>query len=428
MRLAVFILAISLGLPTASAEIPEWGALLARLKRQMGEVLNHMPDYTCLVTLERSSRPRATAAFSREDILHYEIAHTDGKELFAWTGARHFEDQSIVGAVRYGVISNGEFVLHARTVFLDGYSNIRLTGPEDLDGRSTLRWDYQIPMFGSGMKIFFYDRPAHVGSHGSFWVDPTTLDLIRLDVYADGIPLDFPYTDAVTSIEYSRVRIGSRNALLPQSAMVLLQETSGKGNRNVMEFSHCRQYAGESAISFDVPETTVALPPSAVSYVPAAPEPVLAAGLTIRLRLSTAIDSTTIAIGDPLEASVVDDVTQRGKIVVPAGSIVRGRFRRMEKRSGPPVQYGIGLEFTGIEMSGKHVRFFGEMKRLETAVPGFVAAGRPGLFQSERGTATELHYFPAVPGVATFLMKGASFVLPQGMTMVWITTAFKSPI
>jgi len=45
----------------------------------------------------------------------------------------------------------------------------------------------------------------------------------------------------------------------------------------------------------------------------------------------------------------------------------------------------------------------------------------PGLFQGDRGTAHELVYIPAIPGVATFLMKGSSFYLPKGMTMLWTT-------
>lgn len=226
---------------------------------------------------------------------------------------------------------------------------------------------------------------------------------MRLQIHADGFPPDFPDTGASTTMDYGRVRIGARDVLLPQTAAVILDERSGARNRNVMEFSHCRQYAGEASIRFDVDDsraTSRLAPENAESELPS--------GVSLRLRLSESIDPRTAATGDPVNAVLVSDVIEGGRTLVPKGASVRGRLRGIEKQAGPPVQFAVGIEFIELEFSGKRARFFGDLKRVEGSVNGLRRITRS-----------------SIPGTTTLIFEGSSFRLPQGTVMLWTTGTLK---
>ena len=52
--------------------------------------------------------------------------------------------------------------------------------------------------------------------------DETTLDVLRLEVHADDLPPVLPIVEAVTTVNYARMRLGDREMLLP---------VPGKGER-----------------------------------------------------------------------------------------------------------------------------------------------------------------------------------------------------
>jgi hypothetical protein len=58
-------------------------------------------------------------------------------------------------------------------------------------------------------------REAVVGFHGSFYVDPDTLEVRRLGVVAEDIPAELELTAAETRVDYARLRIGDDEFLLP---------------------------------------------------------------------------------------------------------------------------------------------------------------------------------------------------------------------
>src|SRR5204863_6193304 len=97
----------------------------------------------------------------------------------------------------------------------------------------------------------------------------------------------------------------------------MVTELSGQQRRNVIEFSHCREFTARTTLSFDAPAN--------ITGNPAAPIEVLSlpAGLRLPVRLAHAVDSETAAVGDPISASVESDVKQKGKVLVPRGAILR---------------------------------------------------------------------------------------------------------
>jgi len=307
----------------------------------------------------------------------------------------------------------GRLLTACGSVFTGGYANVKFAGAEDVAGRHTLRWEYNVPMFASGWTITSNGRSAPAATRGSFWADAQTLEVVRLEIRSEGLPLDFPISSAVNTIDYARVRMGPSSILLPQTAALYLEHSSGERRRNLTEFSHCRQYSGTSAISFDTqPASTHNESPEPVKTT----EISLPAGLRVPIKLKTQIDSAKAVVGDLVEGIIDADLNDRRVLLVPKGSLITGRLRRMEKYSDPSPYFLVGIEFDDIEFPAHHARFFGTFKSLESEVSGF-----SWFVSFASSTRRETEHLPDVPGIGLFFMQGAAFQLPRGMRMVWQT-------
>ena len=85
---------------------------------------------------------------------------------------------------------------------------------------------------------------------GSFWADPETFELLRVEIHADDIPPTLPIRDVVTRLEYARMRIGERDIMLPQSSELQMYRLDRSESLDIFDFTHCRSYHAESTIAF----------------------------------------------------------------------------------------------------------------------------------------------------------------------------------
>ena len=234
----------------AQSDLPPAVIQLSRIKAQMAAHLSHIANFTCLETIRRSRSDRV-GRMVNSDTLRLEVAFVDGKELFSRLGADQFEDRGIGHFGAGGAIGSGLFASLARGVFMQKWPTYRYSGEEVLRGRRAVRYNYEVPLLGSGYEMNIGGERALVGFSGSFWADAETLELMRLTVNADDIPMRLKVAKAVQSIDYGRVRLNETDFLLPQRAEMDLEELSGGESRNHTEFSHWLQYVGESTLVFD---------------------------------------------------------------------------------------------------------------------------------------------------------------------------------
>jgi hypothetical protein len=142
--------------------------------------------------------------------------------------------------------------------------------------------------------------------------------------------------------------------------------------------------------------------------------------LQVTMQLVTPItDKDTV--GTLIGARVSRDVVRKGKIIIPTGSTVRGRIRRLERyQESRGSDFIVGLEFTEVEVNGGSLRFYADLLRIDK-FPGI----RPSLseqvmvksgigFEPRSETIT----LPELPGVASFFVHGDSFQIPGGFRMV----------
>jgi hypothetical protein len=404
-------LLLLLALAAGAQELAPEVVLLARIKRHMTQVLSRQPNYTCLETIERSRRSGKNRRFELVDALHLEVAVVDGKEMFSWPGEREFRDRDLRELAPTGAIGNGSFAIHARSVFMSEKPLITYQGEEQDAGRTLVRYDYSVPQYRSGYRLRVGKAEGIMGYRGSFWVERETLDLVRLAVESTEIPPHIPLKHTSDAMRYARVPIGDATFLLPLSAEMVMQDFYGGENRNVITFSRCRQYSGESSLSFDeAPEDAVAQPT-------APPVPIaLPEGLLVEIDLQTPVNFPGSAIGDEIEGRIHRDVKRKGKVVIPKGALVKGNVVLLERRRDMrgQVRILVALSWREISFDGKSGPFEGQLEE-GGAIPASDISNRglylrPGL--RERGM---------LPHRDVFYVRKDTLNLPRGLPLLWRT-------
>ena len=340
MRHAAWLL-LGVALAPAQELAPET-LMLARIKVHMAEQLRRQPNYTCVELIERSRRAAGSRRYQFLDTLRLEVALVDGKELFAWPGARHFEEKRIEDLLDSGggAIGNGNFALHARAVFQSNAPTFRFAGETFTAGRRVVRYSFRVPRLTSGYSVRMGAARDTVGYEGFFEADADSLDLIHLEIVATEIPPTLPLEHSRDRMAYSRLPIGGEAFLLPTESELVMIDLAGNESRNRTRFSNCRQYSGESTLSFDDPPDAAA--PTAAPKT----ELNLAPDLDLALALVDPVDLERAAIGDPVRARLTRPLKQGKSILFPKDAIATGRIRLVEQHQNFRL---VGLLFETLE-------------------------------------------------------------------------------
>lgn len=416
-------------LAAASAQdLPPGVLLLSQVKRHVEQELKQLPNVSCLETVEREHQsPRGKMA--PLDTVRLEVLTNGENELFASPGDRKFSENHPISYAGSGVMGTGFFGLYLKSVVVSGYAAHEYKGEEQVGGRRLARWNFKLPPAWSGETIQLQEGTGTVGLHGSFWADPETLDVVRVEMNADTIPPDLPVVEAVTGIHYARTRLSDTLAvLLPDRAEYLLVKQSGEVSHNRIEFTHCRAFGAESSLSFSAPGAPEPTPQFGVAAIDDTLRP-LPAGREIAVKLRTRI-TAGMAVGTLIDGVVAGNVrAKKGPVAIADGSPVRGRIRRLEYYKDPFPHYVVALEFTEVQYEGIRYRFYADPTEIESA---------PGVEQSlstdtmtidmdsawgslaYQTTTTTLH-FSRLPCVATFFVNSSKLDVPPGFRTVWKT-------
>lgn len=424
MRHVRFMLAVAL-IPAAVAiaqDLPPGVLLLSQVKNQIKRELHRLPNISCIETVQREYQP-AKGKMHRLDTIRLEVLTNGDKELFASPGERRFSDRHPMTYAGGGLLSDGMFGLYLKEILVTGNVSNQYKGEEEIGGRRLARYDYRLPVMWSGQTIQTKEGSGRVGYHGSYWADPRTYDVARLELNADDLPSTLPIAELVTIINYARTGLEDNLAvLLPESAEIRLVESSGEIKHNRVEFTHCRVFGANSTIDFSSPGSPQQTLPFGVASVDDTLRP-LPAGLEIAVTLRSRI-SEDMSVGALIDGVVAGNVTAKGAVVVAAGSPVRGRIRRLERYTDPFPHFVVGLEFTEVELQGIRHGFYADVVEIESA-PGIEQTVSFNRTQALIGRAIrenrETLSLPNLPGVATFFVRGGKLDLPRDFRTVWKT-------
>lgn len=409
------LLLLTACIPGHSADFPPEVIQLARTRAAMAQNLARLPDYTCLQTIERTTRTGLGRKPRLLDTVRIEVALVNGNELFAWPGSGKFTDTGISDLVTGGAIGNGNFALHAKSLFQSTVATFTYEGMHVREGHLLRKWNYVVPQILSGYTLRVTGAgEAIVGYHGSIWADANTLDLVRLEVEADDIPPVLRIATARDSVEYARVSIGSERFLLPSMSELEMVDITGSASLNRTRFTRCRQYSGESRLVFDEPEE-----PAPASGGPQTTV-VAAAGVKIDLALEQPLVFTEAAVGDPILARLKKPVRLADGTVVPQGAFVHGRLTALRDQQMVRVPgRAVGLRFFEMESGNLHVKFDAGLESIETAQPGIRL---PQLAFGPRNVPVE----NATIVGSVFFVQSNIQRLSRGLRMVWRTTTLNN--
>jgi hypothetical protein len=373
---------------------------LTKIRTRMLFNLAHQPNYTCVETIERSTRAKPSSKLKLIDTLRMEVALVNGRELFAWPGSKKFEDTDVTQMVSTGAIGNGDFGIHAEALFGSRSATFHYLGLEDFQGRKAIRFDYNVPQMLSAYHIRVATASAVVGYHGSFYADPVTFDMERIEVMADDLPPALLLASTEDKIDYAVARIGEGDFLLPSQSELSMIGLAGREEHNQVRFTSCRQFSGESVVTFDEAPATkpeAAPIPTREFQVPA--------GLDIMLVIAKAVDFETAAVGDPVFARVDGDVKQKGVLIIPKGATAMGRITRLEKNENNTI---LGLEFPEIDAPGILARMQGSLLH---------SVG----FEPLRPRQATRMRSPLLPGEGVVAMPATQRHMAKGCIMFWRT-------
>jgi hypothetical protein len=391
---------------------------LAQVKRQVRTALASQPDYTCLATYDRYRWIPNAPTERKVDTVRVEVAYLGGHELYSWPGEGKFSDVPLTQMVAVGLVSDGDFAVHAHNIFVAGMGTEKFAGEEQRNGRKLWRWNYAISSYSSGWTVQHSGVHQTVGSEGSYWIDSETLDLVRMDTHATDFMSSFPLKSVVSTVNYARVRIGEQEALLPVEAELHTVTKEGTESRNLTRYSNCRQYAGQSTISFgEVPEVVAPVAAQAKRSDEGLP-----AGLTLKIRLAADLILAQGAVGTLVEGTLDAPLRHGGKELAPKGAAVRGRVRLLSRDIEEFAE--LGLVFDELDVEGHAYRFVSSLKSFDTITPGV----RMNMLQDKtykpvpRGVQITRNEISAtqVEGASVFFIDRHNSSLPKGTLMTWI--------
>ena len=334
--------------------------VLLRVKQAVMSTVQGLPKYVCTETIDRSrydpdpsrygpgdgkhrvhscdslAAEANSAAWRRQmsssDRVRLDVAVTHRRpglnsEMYSWAGEDHFSDADLFEMVRDGAISTGSFSSMLASIFGGEAANFSYNGDRTtLGGRLLSEFGFRVPLEKSRYSYVLGSKEARevtLEYGGTLLADPATSDLVRLVIRASHLPAESSTCQITQVLDYSRVSLNGSDFLLPAEARIAALHSDGSQAENVIHYSACHEFRGESAVRFEtLPEV---VPGRATD--PASATLSLPAGLRFKLVFTERIDTSEAAAGDPIRAKLKTAVRDRSsKVLIPEGAAVVGRI------------------------------------------------------------------------------------------------------
>jgi len=348
--------------------------VLARFGEMVRGNASHIPNFTCVETIERqyyrarlSTAPRNCDDLAAEkkkrgykltlesaDRLRLDVRAGITAEMYSWPGANRFDDRDLWDIIGYGPAASGPFAASLLEVVQGDATNFAFLDETEAGGRKLLQYSFRVPAERSHYFIYMPQGAVATAWDGTLLIDPETSELARMTTRTSELPPEALACELTTASDYGRVSLGGREFPLSRETRQRFIDRSGDEVENIVTFSACRAYQAESRVSFGVT-------PEDAPAGPAKPVPArgldLPAGLPVTIELSAGIDSATAAGGDRftgrLAKPILDD---RKKMLVPEGSVVAGRLIEVAVRMQPR-EVAIVLNVETVRIDGAETAF-----------------------------------------------------------------------
>jgi len=413
---AIVLLGVSAALIAQQVDPTE---LLVHAAQLLADRAKRLPDYTCVQTVDRlyfkrrrhTYVPRScdqilsldphTLAVESTDRLRLDLKVSQGLEVGSWVGLP-FTQRNIfemVGGGPYGTGMLGAFI---SDIFSAGGATYTYAGLEKQSDRTVAVFRFQVPASASHYQVKAGANWVATAYSGSFWLDPKTAELHRLEVQTHDLPPETDACEAVTTVDYEKSRVGTGEFLLPSRSSLLMVMQDESETESTAVYAGCHEYHGESTIHFDQVPGSVA---PAKDASPAAPLP---PGLTFTLAFTAPIDTDTAAAGDVIAAKLrhpIRDPKSKAALA-PAGAHVTGRIVQLQHWLSEPWRFKVSIMLESVEFGGQSRPLYAKIVRIPSMLES-IAVPPPGQ--------------PAWVAAFLFPTEKKRYRVPAGYESTWIT-------
>jgi hypothetical protein len=234
-----------------------WPKFLEAVRAKAMVYTEDLPNFICAQITQRSIRffPEGWRLI---DNFVADLSYYDKKEHYKIISVANKPSNNVTMENLKGARSTGEFGSTMSAIF-DPKSRavFRLEGPEQSNGRDTIRISFNVPLETSNRGITYEDeslpkRTIITAYRGRVWIDPTSFQIVRIEDKALNIPLDFPITRSEGAIDYDLADISGKKYWLPVHAEMYMVEGGRKlHTKNIIEFKKYRKFEAEVKLVSD---------------------------------------------------------------------------------------------------------------------------------------------------------------------------------
>ena len=465
----VALLIMTVPVCAASQNQDDPGNILLQARESVMKTIRQLPRYVCTQTVDRKryepadpeygtngiKRPRScdnTIAAARRDVwkrrlasadrLRLDVAVSQGSpnlesEMYSWAGEDRFSRSDLFDFVREGAVSTGSFASMLASIFANPAARFSYAGDSLQDGRMVSEFGFHISRERSEYRYIFGEDPSEqvaVAYGGSLLIDSSNSDLVRVRVLSEQLPPDTGACELTQDLRYARVHIRDSDFLLPAEDETTIIHIDGTEAENRIQYSACREFRGQSTVSFDDGEQPAEAPKRAN---PGLPPISLPPGLAFKIVITDRIDVATAAAGDPIHGRLKTAISDRsGKVLVPEGAVVTGRIMRIQRsyhnarswdperertthfQLEPPLVIAVRLDSLD---TGKGPQPF--QASFDSGARRFVKQTGPLSVRAGIGSLEELHSAERQPALGTFEFwdNDPDHAVKSGLESNWVT-------
>ena len=341
--------------------------VLASLRNRVLDHASQVPNHMCVETIRRDryqpAGPPSKAScknlldarkqgnrpmhLEATDWLRLDVGLAEGREIYSWAGASRFEERELDELVPQGAIGTGAFATLLMSVFENPNPRYRFEGDTTLGARRLMEYSFAVPYEESRYQVKTRRKDWVItGYSGTLLVDPVTADLVRFIVRTDELPEETDSCEVDSILDYTRVPLGGFEYLLPKSTQQRFIGRDGEEAENAITFAACREYRGESTVSFGVNPATG--PAQAQSGAPR----LLPAGLPVSIEVAAPISFIAAAAGDRIVGRLARPLRdpRDQTVLAPEGAQVEGRNMRLELRQSGTPAFTVALRWETLEV------------------------------------------------------------------------------
>lgn len=227
-------------------------SLLARARAVAAAFIDTLPNFEVQQLTTRYQSAESGRNWAAQDTVSSDVTYHGGKEEYKNIKINNRLVNKAMMDIP-GARSTGEFGTTLVSLFSPAsHADFKKLRDTNISNRTAVSYAYVVPRVHSDYRILWGSQYIVPGYSGRVWIDKDTARVLRIEIQADAIPVEFPLDKVEAVIDYGPERLGSESFILPLAAENLscLRGTSFCG-RNVIAWRNYRLYKGEATITFE---------------------------------------------------------------------------------------------------------------------------------------------------------------------------------